>query len=49
MPEQETIPIEEVEDALNMLSAKGLFIQTSAKTEAEARDLLEKVGTWSKP
>jgi 5-methyltetrahydrofolate--homocysteine methyltransferase len=42
------IPIQEVEPALKMLSAKGLFIQTSAATEAEARQLLQKVETWSK-
>lgn len=42
-----TIPIAEVESALEMLSAKGLFIHTSATTEAEARDLIKKVETWS--
>ena len=44
---QITIPIEEVGQALNMLSAKGLFIHTNAATETEARDLLQKVKSWS--
>ena len=42
-----TIPIEEVETALEMLSAKGLFIHTNAATEVEARDLIKKMNTWS--
>jgi len=42
------IPIHEVESALKMLSAKGLFIQTWASSEAEARDLIKKVENWSK-
>ena len=43
-----SIPIAEVEQALKTLSAKGLFIHTSARTEAEARDLLEKAKIWSR-
>jgi len=43
-----SIPIQEIEQALAMLSAKGLFIQTSATTEDEARDLIKKVERWSK-
>lgn len=43
-----SISINEVEKALEILSAKGLFIETWASNEAEARDLLKKVGKWSK-
>lgn len=39
----------EVETALSMLSAKGLFIDTWVSTEAEARELLKKAEDWSKP
>ena len=42
-----TIGAEEVENALNALSARGLFIQTSTKTEQEARNLLEMAEQWS--
>ncbi len=42
-----SIPISEVEAALSELSATGLFIQTSARTEDEARDLLKKAELWS--
>jgi len=42
-----SIPIDEVESALEQLSARGLYIATSAKTEEEARDLLKKVEEWS--
>ena len=42
------LPPEEVESALENLSAKGLFITTSCKTEAEARDLLKKAEKLSK-
>jgi hypothetical protein len=42
------IPSEEVETALKRLSARGLFIVTSAKTEDEARKLLRKAEKWSK-
>lgn len=39
---------EEVQTAMENLSAKGLFIDTSCETEDEARDLLKKAETWSK-
>lgn len=39
---------EEVDDALENLSSKGLFINTSCKTEEEARDLLKKVEKLSR-
>jgi len=42
-----TIASNEVEKALKMLSAKGLFIETWTSTEDEARELLKKVETWS--
>jgi hypothetical protein len=42
-----SIPCNEVETALRELSARGLFIATSCKTEAEARDLLKKAEQWS--
>jgi hypothetical protein len=38
----------EVEEALSLLSARGLIIYTSCETEAEARDLIEKTKKWSK-
>ncbi|NQU10065.1 hypothetical protein HQ590_04700 [bacterium] len=41
------IPAEEVRPALAMLSARGLLIDTWCETEAEARDLLRNVETWS--
>ena len=37
----------EVKTALDELSARGLFIQTSCRTEAEAKDLLTKAERWS--
>ena len=43
-----SIPISEVKTALSELSARGLFIQTSAQTEDEARELLKKAEQWSK-
>ena len=43
-----TIPPEEVEPALETLSARGLFIATSTATEDEARELLRKVEQWSR-
>ena len=43
-----TINANEVEEALNNLSARGLFISTSCATETEARELLKKVRRWSK-
>jgi hypothetical protein len=41
------IPCSEVEPALKMLSAKGLFIQTGCGTEGEARELIKKAEEWS--
>lgn len=38
----------EVETALGALSARGLFIDTACRTEAEARDLLTKAKQWSR-
>jgi len=43
-----SIPISEVEMALEMLSAKGLFIETWASNEIEALELLKKTEKWSK-
>lgn len=43
-----SIPCNEVESALNYLSAKGLFIDTQCETEEEAKDLLKRVEKWSK-
>ena len=42
-----TLPADQVETALSRLSARGLFIKTSTRTEAEARDLLRNVERWS--
>jgi len=42
-----TIPSEEVEQGLALLSARGLFIQTTTRTEAEARELLKNAEHWS--
>jgi hypothetical protein len=44
-----SIPPEEVERALSILSSKGLFIETSCASEEEARDLLKAAERWSKP
>jgi len=44
-----TIPPEEVETALSLLSSRGLFIQTHCDSEAQARYLLKMVETWSHP
>ncbi|MFA5863756.1 MAG: hypothetical protein WC975_03620 [Phycisphaerae bacterium] len=38
----------EVEQALALLSAKGLFIHTTCKTESQARQLIENVKKWSR-
>ena len=38
---------EEVRPALEQLSARGLFILTWARTEAEARTLLQNAERWS--
>lgn len=43
-----TIPVNEVEEALTNLSARGLFIQTYCETEEEAKKILEKTESWSK-
>ncbi|MDD4889463.1 MAG: hypothetical protein PHU85_05995 [Phycisphaerae bacterium] len=43
-----SIPANEVEAALAELSARGLFIATSCKTEGEARQLLRDAERWSK-
>jgi len=42
-----TIPPDEVEAALGLLSARGLFIQTHCESEEEARALLKKAESWS--
>lgn len=42
-----TIPPDEVETALSLLSARGLFIQTHCETEAQARYLLKMAEKWS--
>ena len=41
------LPAEEVEPALRALSARGLFITTWCKTEAQARQLLKDAMKWS--
>ena len=46
---QITIPPEEVEPALDMLSARGLMIRTETGSESEARRLLELAERKSKP
>ena len=42
-----SIPVAEVQIALDELSARGLFINTSCDTEEEARELLKNVEKWS--
>lgn len=42
-----TIPPEEVETALELLSARGLYISTRCKSEEEARALLRNAEKWS--
>ncbi len=42
-----TIPPEEVETALELLSARGLFIETHCETEEHARWLLRQAEKWS--
>ncbi|MBI2438512.1 MAG: hypothetical protein HYV36_06850 [Lentisphaerae bacterium] len=42
-----SIGADEVETALANLSARGLFINTGCRTEAEARDLLKNAERWS--
>ena len=42
-----TIAPEEVKQALSLLSARGLFIQTFTKSEAEAEELLKQAERWS--
>jgi hypothetical protein len=42
-----TIPPDEVEDALGLLSARGLFIDTQCETEEQARYLLHMAPHWS--
>ena len=42
-----SIPAAEVQPALEQLSARGLFIETSCPTETEARALLRNVEKWS--
>ena len=41
------LPIEEIRPALETLSARGLYIQTSAESEDEAKELLENAERWS--
>lgn len=43
-----SVKAEEVHPALDQLSARGLFIATSCKTEDEARALLRNAEKWSK-
>jgi len=43
-----TIPAHEVGEALELLSARGLFIETSCETEEEARALLADAERWSR-
>jgi len=43
-----SIAAHEVEAALSVLSARGLFIETRCRSEAEARDLLRKAESWSR-
>lgn len=42
-----SIAPEEVEQALSLLSARGLFIDTQAKTQAQAEELLKQAERWS--
>jgi len=42
-----TLPPEEVETALELLSARGLFVATHCETEAQARYLLKQAPKWS--
>jgi hypothetical protein len=43
-----SIPASQVKQALEQLSARGLFIRTSCASESEARELLTKVVKWSR-
>ncbi|MCE5259620.1 MAG: hypothetical protein LLG44_11300 [Chloroflexi bacterium] len=43
-----TIPPEEVEEALGLLSARGLFIETWCSSETQAKDLLRNAEKWSR-
>ncbi len=42
-----SLPIGDVRTALETLSARGLYIQTTAKSEDEAKELLENAERWS--
>jgi hypothetical protein len=42
-----SLPPDEVESALELLSARGLFIATHCETEEQARHLLKMATTWS--
>jgi hypothetical protein len=42
-----SISPEEVEEALAMLSARGLYIVTYAESQAQAEELLEHAENWS--
>ena len=42
-----TLPPQEVETALGLLSARGLFIETQCETEEQARALLKAAEKWS--
>lgn len=44
-----TLAPDEVEPALSLLSARGLFIETSCASEAQARHLLKMAEKWSHP
>ncbi len=43
-----SIAADEVENALSLLSARGLFIETSCETEEQARYLLKMAEKWSR-
>lgn len=43
-----TIPADEVKDALEMLSSKGLYIETRCSSRQEADDLIQCVEKWSR-
>ncbi|MDK1031106.1 MAG: hypothetical protein QGD94_03800, partial [Planctomycetia bacterium] len=43
-----TIGSDEVQAALEMLSARGLFISTACSSEEEAKALLKSVEKWSR-
>jgi hypothetical protein len=42
------VQIDETEPLMAELSSRGLFMNTFAKSEEEAKALLEKVGGWTR-